>query len=52
MKPPYTSRQGQFLAFIHRNNTLQGRPPTEAEMASVPFTTPRAHRGPTLARMP
>jgi hypothetical protein len=33
MKPPYTSRQGQFLAFIHHSTTLHGRPPAEAEMA-------------------
>jgi hypothetical protein len=33
MKPPYTSRQGQFLAFIHHYTTLRGRPPAEAEMA-------------------
>ena len=33
MKSPYTSRQGQFLAFIHHYTTLHGRPPAEAEMA-------------------
>src|ERR1017187_4467549 len=32
MKPPYTSRQGQFLAYIHHYTTLHGRPPAEAEM--------------------
>lgn len=32
MKPPYTSRQSQFLAFIHHYTTLHGRPPAEAEM--------------------
>jgi hypothetical protein len=33
MTPPYTPRQGQFLAFIHHYTTLHGRPPAEAEMA-------------------
>ena len=33
MKPPYTSRQGQFLGFIHHYTTLHERPPAEAEMA-------------------
>jgi hypothetical protein len=32
MKPPYTSRQGQFLAYINHYLTLHGRPPAEAEM--------------------
>lgn len=32
MKSPYTSRQGQFLAFIHQYTTLHGRAPAEAEM--------------------
>ena len=37
MKPPYTSRQGQFLAFIHHYATLHGRPPTEAERRAMMF---------------
>ena len=32
MKPQYTSRQGQFMAFIHQYTTLHGRPPAEAEL--------------------
>jgi DNA-binding FadR family transcriptional regulator len=32
MKPPHTSRQGQFLAYINHDITLHGRPPAEAEM--------------------
>jgi hypothetical protein len=40
MKPPYTSRQGQFLAFIHHYATLHGRPPAEAEMVQFFQVTP------------
>jgi repressor LexA len=40
MKPPYTPRQGQFLAFIHHYTTLHGRPPAEAEMADFFRVTP------------
>ena len=40
MKPPYTSRQGQFLGFIHHYTTLHGRPPAEAEMARFFQVTP------------
>jgi len=40
MKPPYTSRQGQFLAFIHHYATLHGRPPAEAEMVLFFQVTP------------
>lgn len=44
MKPSYTSRQGQFLAFIHHYTTLHGRPPAEAEMAQFfQVTPPSAH---------
>jgi hypothetical protein len=32
MKPQYTSRQGQFMAFIHQYTTLHARPPAEADM--------------------
>src|SRR5208283_6098169 len=32
MKPRYTSRQGQFLAFIYQYTTLHARPPAEAEL--------------------
>jgi hypothetical protein len=40
MKPSYTSRQGQFLAFIHHYTTLHGRPPAEAEMVQFFQVTP------------
>lgn len=40
MKPPYTSRQGQFLAFMHHYITLNGRPPAEAEMVEFFQVTP------------
>ena len=40
MKPPYTSRQGQFLAFIHHYATLHGRPPAEAELVQFFQVTP------------
>jgi hypothetical protein len=41
MKPPYTSRQGQFLAFIHHYTTLQrAGPGAEHRFASsAPGTT-------------
>ena len=40
MKPPYTSRQGQFLAYINHYLTLHGRPPAEAEMMQFFQGTP------------
>ena len=40
MKPPYTSRQGQFLAYINHYITLHGRPPAEAEMMQFFQVTP------------
>ena len=40
MKPPYTSRQGQFLAYINHYITLHGRPPAEAEMMHFFQVTP------------
>jgi hypothetical protein len=40
MKPPYTFRQGQFLAFIHHYTTLHGRPPAETEMVQFFQVTP------------
>jgi repressor LexA len=45
MKPPYTSRQGQFLAYIHHYITLHGRPPAEAEMVQFfRITPPTVHQ--------
>ena len=32
MKKLYTSRQGQFLAFIHYYSKIHGQPPAEADM--------------------
>lgn len=29
---PYTSKQGQYLAFIHYYTKINGRPPAEADM--------------------
>jgi repressor LexA len=40
MKPLYTSRQGQFLAYINHYTTLHGRPPAEAEMRQFFRVTP------------
>ncbi len=40
MKPPYTSRQGQFMAFIHQYTTLHGRPPAEAELVKFFHVSP------------
>jgi|HubBroStandDraft_4_1064222.scaffolds.fasta_scaffold362108_2 hypothetical protein len=36
----YTSRQGEFLAFIHHYTTLHGRPPAEADMVNFFQVTP------------
>ena len=45
MKSPYTSRQGQFLAFIHQYTTLHGRAPAEAEMEQFfHVTAPSVHQ--------
>ena len=30
--PPYTPKQGQYLAFIHYYTKLNGRPPAEADL--------------------
>jgi repressor LexA len=40
MKPPYTPRQGQFLAYINHYITLHVRPPAEAEMMQFFQVTP------------
>jgi SOS-response transcriptional repressor LexA len=45
MKPPYTPRQGPFLAYINQYTTLHGRPPTEAEMMQFfRLTPPSVHQ--------
>ena len=38
----YTSRQGQFLAFIYYYTLLMGRPPAEADMERFFGTSPSA----------
>ena len=44
-KPPYTRRQGQFLAFIHYYTKLNGCPPAEADMTRhFKITPPSAHQ--------
>jgi LexA DNA binding domain len=40
MNPPYTTRQGQFLAFIQHYTTIHGRPPAEAELVEFFRVTP------------
>jgi hypothetical protein len=40
MNPPYTARQGQFLAYINHYITLHGRPPAEAGMMQFFQVTP------------
>jgi DNA-binding MarR family transcriptional regulator len=40
MKSPFTSRQGQFLAFIHQFTTLHAHAPAEAEMEQFFHVTP------------
>jgi repressor LexA len=45
MKSAYTSRQGEFLAFIYYYTKLHGRPPAEADMARYfELTPPAVHR--------
>ena len=42
---PYTSRQGQFLAFIYYYTKLNRRPPAEADMQQYfQITAPAVHR--------
>lgn len=40
MPPPYTPKQGQYLAFIHYYTKLNGRPPAERDMQLYFKTTP------------
>ena len=41
-QPPYTQRQGQYLAFIHSYSTLHGSPPAEADMQRYFKVSPAA----------
>jgi len=44
MKPTYTERQGQFLAFIHQYSILNGCAPAEADMQRFfQITPPSVH---------
>jgi len=38
--PPFTPKQGQYLAFIHAYTLVNGRPPAEADMGRFFRTTP------------
>jgi Mn-dependent DtxR family transcriptional regulator len=45
LKPPFTQKQGQYLAFIHAYVLLNGRPPAEADMERYfRVTPPSVHR--------
>jgi len=44
MKPTYTERQGQFLAYIHQYSLVNGRAPAEADMQRFfQITPPSVH---------
>ena len=44
MKPPYTERQGQFLAYIHQYSLVNGCAPAEADMQRFfQITPPSVH---------
>ena len=40
--PPYTKKQGQYLAFIYYYTKIHGRPPAERDMQMYFRTTPPA----------
>ena len=40
MKPKYTEKQGQYLAFIHYYSKIHGCPPAEADMQRYFKVTP------------
>jgi DNA-binding MarR family transcriptional regulator len=43
--PPFTPRQGQFLAFIHAYTLVNRRPPSEADLTRFfQITPPSAHQ--------
>src|SRR5580658_1834342 len=45
MKPLYTPRQGEFLAYISHYTTLHGRAPAEADMMEFfQITPPSVHQ--------
>ena len=39
-EPPFTEKQGQYLAFIHAYTLVNGRPPAEADMMRFFQATP------------
>lgn len=44
-KPPFTDKQGQYLAFIQHYTLINRRPPAEADMqAYFKVTPPSVHR--------
>lgn len=40
MKPPFTRKQGQYLAFIYHYTKVNGRAPSEADMERYFRVTP------------
>ncbi len=45
MKPKYTEKQGQYLAFIYHYNNIHGYPPAEANMSEYfKVTAPSVHQ--------
>jgi Mn-dependent DtxR family transcriptional regulator len=40
MKPRFTEKQGQYLAFIHSYTKVNGKPPAEADMQRYFRVTP------------
>lgn len=40
LAPPYTAKQGQYLALIHYFTKIHGKPPTEAELQRYFRVTP------------
>jgi DNA-binding MarR family transcriptional regulator len=45
LRPQFTPRQGQFLAFIHAYTLVNGRPPAEADMMRFfRLTPPSVHQ--------
>ena len=45
LSPPYTERQGQYLAFIHLYTKVNGRPPAQTDMQRFfAVTAPTVHQ--------
>ncbi len=45
LRPAFTAKQGQFLAFIHAYTLVNGRPPAEADMMRFfRLTPPSVHQ--------